>query len=147
MAIENGIHAVSGVNVLIVDDHDALRKSLRARIHASFPGLDFLEARCGEDAVAIAADRRPQIVLMDIALPDISGIEATRRIKARLPLTWVVMLSMHHDQARRALAAAAGANAFVAKRDLPEELIGRLREVVARMSGMQTQDESGKQGR
>jgi len=120
----------SSLTVLIVEDCVAVREALRECIHAYFPDLRLLEARCGEEALALAAIERPQIVLMDIGLPGIDGIETTRLIKTRAPDCYVLMVSGYeHVQYRRA-AARAGAAAFIARRNIPGDLVRLLDELV-----------------
>jgi DNA-binding NarL/FixJ family response regulator len=112
--------------ILIVEDHDAVRRSLRDWLEAVFPQYGFIEAASGEEAVAIAQAKSPQAVIMDIALPRMNGIEATRRIKATVPTAQVVILTIHEDKAYRADAAAAGASAYVPKRVMQTKLLPTL---------------------
>lgn len=128
--------ARGSLTALIVEDRAVLRKALRDCIHAHFPDLRLLEASSGEQALAFAATERPQIVLMDIGLPGMDGIEATRAIMARAPGTYVVMVSGYeHEQYRRA-AATAGAAAFVTRRNMPGDLIRLLDELVPRFASI-----------
>lgn len=90
---------------------------------ATFPQCRFLEAKSGEEAVAMASAQPPDIVLMDIGLPQMNGIEATRRIKAVVPQAQVVMLSIYDDPAHQADAVSAGACAYIPKRKMHTELI------------------------
>lgn len=122
--------ADSLLKVLIVEDHAAVRESLRECVQSSFPDALFLEADSGEDALKLAAEKWPQIVLMDISLPGMDGIETTRGIRARVPGSYVVMVSIHEDDAHRVAATKAGAAAFVAKRNLPGNLMQLLERVV-----------------
>jgi len=109
--------------ILVVEDHDVVRTSLCNWLHASFPNLDCLEARGGEEAVALALAERPAIILMDINLPDMNGIEAMRRIKTAAPQIHVVMLSIYEDAHHQADAMAAQASAYVPKRRMHLDLI------------------------
>ncbi len=109
--------------ILIVEDHDAVRGSLRAWLEALFPQCCVIEAASGEEAVALAQINPPCIVVMDIGLPGMSGIEATRRIKAVVPAAQVVILTIHEDQAYRIDAAAAGASAYVPKTRMQTKLL------------------------
>jgi DNA-binding NarL/FixJ family response regulator len=116
---------VSGT-ILIVDDHDVVRRSLREWLGAVFPSFDLLEVATGEEAVSVASERSLQAVVMDIGLPCMSGIEATRLIKKAAPATEVIILTMHEDTAYRVDAAAAGASAYVAKGKMRAELVPTL---------------------
>jgi DNA-binding NarL/FixJ family response regulator len=112
--------------ILIVEDHDAVRRSLREWLEAVFPQCRVMEATSGEEAVAMAQVTSPRVVVMDIVLPQMDGIEATRRIKADMPTVEVVILTIHEAEAYRADAAAAGAGAYVPKRAMRTELIPAL---------------------
>lgn len=101
--------------ILIVDDHDQVRASLKNWLGATFPNHEFIEAASGEEAVVMSRENEPVLVLMDIALPEMNGIEATRQIKTARPATQVVMLTIHDEPDYRRDAEAAGACAFVGK--------------------------------
>lgn len=118
------------MTALIVEDRAVVRDGLRECIHAYFPDLRLLEARCGEEALALAAKERPQIVLMDIGLPGMDGIETTRSIRARAPGSYVVMVSGYEHEQYRKAAATAGAAAFIAKRNMPGDLVRLLDQLV-----------------
>ncbi len=109
--------------ILVVDDHDAVRRSLRDWLQVEFPDCSVIEAASGEEAIALAQTESPHLVVMDIALPGISGIDATRQIKTALPSTQIVILTIHESDTYRADAAAAGASAHVTKRSVQTELI------------------------
>jgi NarL family two-component system response regulator LiaR len=108
---------------LIVEDHEVLRKSLGDMIRTHFPGGRILEAEDGQKGVAIAMDSRPDIILMDIRLPLMNGIEATRKIKTDLPQTQVVMLTIYKSHQYQIDAASAGASAYLTKDRMGGELI------------------------
>ena len=108
--------------ILIVDDHEAMRTSLRSWLELLRPLYNLAEATSGEEAVAMARSVTPTLVIMDVGLPGMSGIEATRQIKASLPATMVVMLSVNDNDVYRFQAAAAGANAYVSKWRMETEL-------------------------
>ena len=108
--------------ILIVDDHEAVRTSLGEWLGESFPGNTIRTASSGEEALEAAAATPPDLVLMDIGLPGINGIEATRRLLDRHPATKVIVVSIHETSEHRAAAAAAGAASFIPKRTLPNDL-------------------------
>jgi DNA-binding NarL/FixJ family response regulator len=121
--------------ILIVEDHAAVRRSLREWLEAVFPWCHIVEAASGEEAIAAVQAEAPNAVLMDIGLPGINGIETTRRIKAALPGTPVVMLTIHEADAYRADALAAGASAYIPKRVMHTELIPALAALLPASGG------------
>jgi DNA-binding NarL/FixJ family response regulator len=114
---------VAEATILIVEDHDALRDSLRRWLSSTFPDCTFFEAGSGEEAVAMASSHLPNIVLMDIGLPKMSGIEATRLIKKAVPNIKVVILTIHDVVDYKTDALAAGAIAYIPKHAMHTELI------------------------
>jgi len=117
--------------ILIVEDNDNVRKSLHEWLQGAFPKYQFIEAASGEQAIDIVQAKSPCAVIMDISLPGMSGIEATRYIKNNIPNTQVVILTIHEEEAFRADAKAAGASAFVTKRVMRKELVPALAAVLA----------------
>ena len=117
--------------ILIVEDHEAVRRSLRDWLQVEFPRCRVIEAASGEEAIALIQVESPRLVVMDISLPGMSGIEATRQIKAALPSAQVVILTIHEGDTYRADATAAGASAYVPKRVMRTELIPTLAALLA----------------
>jgi DNA-binding NarL/FixJ family response regulator len=111
------------VTILIVEDYEGVRLHLRALVSDSFPECHCFEARDGEEAVAMASLHLPDIVLMDIGLPKMNGIEATRRIKDAVPKARVVIVTNHETPEYENAAAIAGASAYVLKNRVNSELI------------------------
>jgi DNA-binding NarL/FixJ family response regulator len=109
------------VRILIADDQKRTRQSLRALLSTSLPEIEIWEARNGVEALRLAEDKQPQLVVMDISMPEIDGLEATRGIKTRWPQIKVLVLSMYRD--RQEEARAAGADLFVSKGESPERLL------------------------
>ncbi|MFP5506612.1 MAG: response regulator [Gammaproteobacteria bacterium] len=119
------------IGVLIVDDHAVMAEGLRYLIDAQ---PDLTVAGCitdGREAVRKVTELAPDVVVMDIAMPELNGIEATHLIRARAPDTRVVMLSMHsnHEYVLRALRA--GARGYVLKRNAADEVLTAIRSVHA----------------
>lgn len=109
------------IRVLIVDDQESFRSAARLVIELT-DGFDVAgEAETGEEGVAMTAQMRPHLVLMDMNLPGIDGLEATRRILAAQPGTKVIGLSTYDEFRDRAIAA--GAMAFISKSDFEPGLL------------------------
>ncbi len=109
--------------LLIADDHAPLRLALREVLEAHFLGCTVLEAATAEEATAMAAEHSPTIVVMDLRIPVMNGIAATRLIKQAQPRTRVVMFSQHEDEAYQAQAGAAGASGYIFKREITQVLV------------------------
>jgi two-component system, cell cycle response regulator DivK len=114
--------------ILIVEDQEDNRTILRDLL--SKAGFDLIEAVNGEDGVALALSRRPDLILMDIQLPVMDGYEATRRIKANaelkaIPVIAVTSYALSGDEAK---ARAAGCDGYVAKPFSPRQLLATVRE-------------------
>jgi DNA-binding NarL/FixJ family response regulator len=121
----------AAVRVLVVDDQPLIRHSLRLVVDGA-PGLAVVgEAGTGTAAVARAVELRPDVVLMDIRMPDGDGIEATRRITAALATTRVVVLSMFELDEYVHAALRAGASGFLLKDAEPERLVDAVRRTHA----------------
>jgi DNA-binding NarL/FixJ family response regulator len=102
------------IKILLADDHALLREGLKKSFESA--GDEVVgEASTGEEAVALARALQPQGVLMDLSMPDMDGIEATRRIRQELPGTRVAVLTMHDDIDKTRDAIAAGASAYLSK--------------------------------
>jgi two-component system sensor histidine kinase/response regulator len=109
--------------ILIVDDHDAFRSSLRGWLNVEFPQYSILEALNGEEAITLARAAPPTLVIMDLRLPRMNGIETTQAIKAFMPDLKVVILSIYEDQIYYTDATAAGVNAYIPKRKIRTALL------------------------
>ncbi len=109
------------MRILIADDQKRTRQSLKALLSTSLPETEIWEAANGAEALRLVEDIRPQLVLMDIRMPEVDGLDATRGIKSRWPETKVLVLSMY--QSRQEEARAAGADSFVSKGESPERLL------------------------
>src|ERR1044071_8802806 len=117
------------IDVMLVDDHAVVRMGFRLLIEAAPDMRVVAEAASGEDAVRAIEDARPDVVVMDLSMPGIGGLEAVRRILAKAPEARVLVLSAHEDamHARRTLKA--GAAGYLTKRSAAEALIEAIRQV------------------
>jgi DNA-binding NarL/FixJ family response regulator len=111
------------IRVLIVDDHEVIRETLRSFLE-SLPGVEVVgEAENGRVAVQLARDKKPTVVIMDVIMPEMDGIEATRLITSEMPEVKVIVLSMQCDEFYRETLRQAGASCFLSKDSAFEELI------------------------
>jgi two-component system, NarL family, response regulator NreC len=113
--------------LLLVDDHAVVRSGLRMLLENEDDVEIIGEAGTASEALASAADLKPDVILMDIGLPDKSGIEATRDIKAQFPKMAIVALTIHEDEEYFFKMLEAGASGYVPKRAAPEELLTAIR--------------------
>jgi DNA-binding NarL/FixJ family response regulator len=119
------------ISILLVDDHSLVRRGFR-RILEDEPDMEVAgEAGDGEEAVKLAKELRPKVVLMDCALPHLSGLQATRAILEALPDTLILMLSMHEEETLVRQALDAGAKGYVLKNAVDLELGSAIRRVAA----------------
>ncbi len=119
------------LSVLLVEDHAIVRQGIKALL-AEEPDIVVVgEAGDGSQALALVQELRPDIVLMDLSLPGVGGIEATRQVRERFPETRVVVLSMHESEEYVYRALRAGASAYVVKQSTSTELALALRAVAA----------------
>ena len=114
---------LTNLRILIADDHEIVRKGLKTLLASRSGWVICAEATTGRDAVALAAQHRPDIVVMDIAMPELNGLEATRKIRKMLPQTQVVILSLHYSDQLVREVVDAGARAYVLKSDASTELL------------------------
>ncbi len=117
------------IRVLIADDHAVVRAGIRLLLDSHADVQVVGEARDGTEAVALARDLRPQVVLMDVAMASLSGLEATRQIRQAQPDTYVLMLTMHSDEDYFFEAVRAGASGYVLKEASPAEVVEAIRTV------------------
>ena len=115
------------IRTLIVDDHAGFRGSVKTLL-AYEPDIVVIgEAGDGLEAIHKARELQPDLVLMDVRMPGISGIDATRQLKDQMPEVKVIMLSLFDLQEYREAAMASGANGYVLKKSMVEELIPEIR--------------------
>ena len=119
------------ISIAIVEDHADLRQSLKLILNTS-PGFSVVGCydRC-ELLLEELEETRPQVVLMDIGLPGISGIEGAEQVKKILPETFILMLTIYEDDARVFQAVCAGADGYLLKKSSPIEILQALKDVIA----------------
>lgn len=117
------------IRLLLVDDHEVVRAGLRMLFQAEADLEIVGEVGSGQEALQAARQLRPDVVIMDIAMPGMNGIEATRQIKEANPDTAVLALTMHDDEQYFFEMLQAGASGYVPKRAAPDDLISAIRVV------------------
>lgn len=116
--------------VLIVDDHAFIRRGVQTILHP-FPEWQFCgEADNGEDAVRMADELKPEVIIMDVSMPKLNGIEATRAIHKAQPEVKILLLTLHESGELVRSAFRAGATGFLLKTDAEQELVKALTVVV-----------------
>lgn len=119
------------ISVLLVDDHSLVRRGFR-RILEDEKDIEVVaEASDGEEAIKLAEELRPEVIVMDCAMPGTNGLEATRKILKKQPNALVLMLSMHPEETLVKQALDAGARGYVLKNAVDLELGAAIRRVVA----------------
>jgi DNA-binding NarL/FixJ family response regulator len=120
---------VSSTRLLIADDHGIVRSGIRLLLERQ-PDIEVVaEASDGIEAVAQALAYKPTLAILDVSMPRMTGLQAAREIRAQLPDTRVLMLSMHDDEHYLFEALKAGASGYVLKREADQDLVGAVRAV------------------
>src|SRR5678815_256856 len=117
------------VRILLADDHTVMRAGLRLLLerHENFEVIG--EAADGREAVEIASRQKPDVVVMDVAMPHLNGVEAARQILSRNPEIAIVMLSMHSDESYVLRSLKAGARAYLLKDSAEADLIAAIQAI------------------
>ena len=126
--------------IMVIEDHPATLAALMKLFDASFPGCALLGAESAEQALALCAGAAPHVVVMDIALPGMNGIQATSQIKARFPETLVVMHSSYDMPIYREASAAAGACAFIGKAKIASDLVTAVSRLLPGAAAQRSRD-------
>jgi DNA-binding NarL/FixJ family response regulator len=119
------------IRVLIAEDHSIVRDGLRLLLQSQPDFVVVAEAANGQEAVAQAKAVRPDVIIMDVTMPEMSGLEATRLIKAELPQAHVLILTMHESDEYFFRALEAGASGYVLKKAATQDLISAARAVAS----------------
>lgn len=118
------------IRILIADDHGVLRAGLAAILNSEADFEVVGEAGTSEEALHLAQELQPDLVLMDLSMPEMGGIEATRHLHAHLPATRVLILTLHEDSGMVREAIRAGASGYILKRAVKHELISAIQAVL-----------------
>jgi len=118
------------ITILIVDDHVILRRTLYDWLTLTIRPGQIIEAGCGEEALTQVSTILPHLVILDISLPDMNGIQVTKQIKKLFSDVLVVVLSTHEENVYKEEAARAGADAYVTKREMRNNLIPVLKQLL-----------------
>ena len=117
------------MRILVADDHGIVRAGIKLLLERQ-PGLDVVaEAADGIEAVEQALTSRPNLCILDVGMPRMTGLQAAREIRAQLPDARVLMLSMHDDERYLFEALKAGASGYVLKREADQDLVGAVRAI------------------
>lgn len=119
----------SQIRILLVDDHPIVREGLKSHLATHDEVLVVGEAADGKEAMAKAKELSPDVVIMDISLPDMNGLEATRKLQSAVPTAKVLILTMHEDRNYIIESVRAGARGYVLKDASPEELLCAIESV------------------
>ena len=119
------------MKILLVDDHPMIRKGCAALLSSAIQNLTVVECSSGEQALTLAASELPQLVILDISLPGISGIETSRKLQQRLPQLPILFHSMHQELSLVRQALDSGASGFLTKQCAPDLLIEAVRRVAS----------------
>ena len=118
------------LRILIADDHEMVRRGIRMVVETQRGWEICGEARNGHEALTLARAHRPDVVVMDFTMPELNGMEATRRILAELPGTQVLILTMHESEQLVREVMTAGARGFLLKSDAGDALVDAIKAVV-----------------
>lgn len=117
------------IRILLADDHTVVRKGLRLLLESQPDFQVIADAADGRETVALAEQLTPDVVVMDVAMPGLNGIEAARQISAKLPHTAIVFLGMHSDEGYVLKALKSGARAYLLKDSAENDLINAVKAV------------------
>ena len=121
---------MNALRIVVVDDHSVVRRGVRALLESQ-PGWEVLaEATTGREAVDVVKRLQPDVVIMDLSLPELNGLDATRQILKESPRTEVLVLTMHHSEELVRDVLRAGARGYVLKSDADASLISAVESLL-----------------
>ncbi len=126
-------HTTNMISLIIADDQPAVREGLRMRLALEADMQIVGEAKDGRDALEVSSRLRPDIVLMDLEMPHMDGIAATKALQSLVPECRVILLTIHDDEATRKRAREAGAAGFVSKHADDSVLLDAIRALANRL--------------
>ncbi|HEX4543532.1 MAG TPA: response regulator transcription factor [Candidatus Acidoferrum sp.] len=127
------------ITVLLVDDHALVRRGFRRMLEDDANISVVGEASEGSEAVRLALELRPRVIVMDCAMPELNGIDATREILAKYPEAAILMLSMHSEETLVRQALDAGARGYVLKNAMDLDLVSAVKSIAAGMTVLDPQ--------
>lgn len=119
------------IRILIADDHTVVRAGLRALLNAEPEFIVVGEAEDGNSALQLAQDLQPDVIILDISMPQLNGIQATQAIKTKLSQARILILTLHEDEVLLRQAFDSGASGYIVKRAVEAELVSAIRAVMA----------------
>jgi DNA-binding NarL/FixJ family response regulator len=122
---------MGNLRILLADDHKVMRRGLRLLIHEQSDMEVIGEADNGHETVALAHQLHPDVVVMDVSMPELNGLKATEKLKGQLPDIKIVILTRHTDDGYLQQLLLAGASGYVLKKSASEELVRAIRAVAA----------------
>src|SRR5262245_14819319 len=126
-----GVREHAMIRILVVDDHDVVRTGFRA-LFERYPNIELVgEAVEGGEAIAIATETKPDVVVLDYYLPLMNGLEVTRELRGRLPATEILIFTMHYSEVFVEEVLSAGARGYLLKSDATRDLIPAINAVAA----------------
>ena len=131
------------IRILVVDDNEAVRRGICQLLQSQADIEIVCQASDGADAVRKAREHRPDLVLLDITMPTMNGLEATRMIKQELPSTEILIVSQHDSRIHETDALAAGASGYVVKSNASRDLLPAVRKIQSERLRRENDNPSG----
>ena len=122
------------MKILIIDDHDDFRKIVKSHLETNELGVEIFESDSGELGIVKALREKPEIVLMDIRLPGMNGLEAASKIKEYLPNCEIIILTMFETEAFKKVFRSEHINAYIGKSELYDKLIPHIQKIIDKSS-------------